>query len=160
MAIDVLPRSFWSKVQINPGNSCWEWTGCLNSKGYGCIGLNGKVRLAHRAMLEYLHGEIPPKMVGMHACDNPKCVRPSHLSIGTHQQNMADMRAKGRGKSVVGEQHHNQRVAPSDVIKARQMHAAGIKESEIAKQLGMTAENVWQIVHRRTWSHLPEEAAA
>lgn len=84
-------------------NGCWEWTGTRNRQGYGvvCVAI-GKVPTGIPApRLQWMHcrGEIPAGLVVMHTCDNPCCVNPDHLVIGTTQDNLADMRAKGRGNS-------------------------------------------------------------
>lgn len=95
MAIQELPTRFWKKVQVNPG-SCWEWTGCLNSCGYGRTFLGGKHVYAHRLMFEAHNGPLGEGLQALHRCDNPKCVNPDHLFAGTRSDNMRDMVAKGR----------------------------------------------------------------
>jgi len=90
---------FWSKV--DKSGDCWEWTGYRERYGYGrvsmvAIGMSNKV-LAHRAAWILTHGEIPSGMNICHTCDNPICVNPSHLFLGTHQDNMRDRDSKGRG---------------------------------------------------------------
>lgn len=89
---------FWAKV--NRGTGCWEWLGERNNKGYGRFPTysrdSRKRLLAHRVSYTLHHGQIPAGMVVMHACDNPGCVNPEHLSIGTQQDNLRDALAKGR----------------------------------------------------------------
>ena len=85
---------FWSRVPVHE-DGCWEWQGARDRKGYGKWGV--PVRLAHRAMYEWAHGPIPEGSVVMHSCDNPACVRPSHLMVGSVADNQADMASKGRG---------------------------------------------------------------
>ena len=90
-----LERRFWDKVTM--GDGCWEWTGTRHSWGYGLLGGRRKVHLrAHRVSWEIHFGPIPAGLYILHHCDNPRCVRPDHLFLGTHRDNMADMVKKGR----------------------------------------------------------------
>lgn len=91
---------FWAKVdKRSHPNGYWLWTGCKirGKRNYGqfCVG-NGKKKLAHRYSYELKHGPVPPCLDVCHHCDNPPCVRPSHLFTGTRLQNMDDARRKGR----------------------------------------------------------------
>lgn len=89
---------FWNKVVKGP--SCWEWTAAKNKAGYGIfqIGTNRKQKtiLAHRFSMELIHGSTPIGMAVCHHCDNPACVRPEHLFIGSMKDNMRDSANKGR----------------------------------------------------------------
>lgn len=87
-----LADRFWSKV--DPTGHCWLWMGALNEHGYGVI--HGPERLAPRTAWELTFGSIPDGLDVLHRCDNPPCVRPSHLWLGTQRDNTADMIAKGR----------------------------------------------------------------
>lgn len=89
----------WSKVAIpstpRHENLCWPWTGST-AKGYGQIKVDGVVLRAHRVAYEIVCGQIGPDDHIMHTCDNPLCVNPRHLRLGSREDNMADMAAKGR----------------------------------------------------------------
>lgn len=86
---------FWRKVKKSDG--CWEWTGTKNSRGYGMFTPTpGKRVLAHRFSWEMENGRIPDGLFGCHRCDNPGCVRPDHLFVGTNSDNIRDAVAKGR----------------------------------------------------------------
>ena len=88
---------FWDKVSRAGPEECWPWTGTLGgSNGYGAFWLDGHQVPAHRYSLALSGIEIPPGMIVMHSCDNPPCVNPAHLSVGTNADNTADMFAKGR----------------------------------------------------------------
>lgn len=88
-------RRFWSKVNIS--TSCWNWIGCLNNKGYGEFRVwKTWSEYAHRFSWALHFGPIPNGLKVLHRCDNPRCVRPDHLFLGTQADNVADMLAKGR----------------------------------------------------------------
>ena len=87
---------FWSMVDIRGDEECWPWTGCVGADGYGLLRYK---RVTYRAarLSWQLHNEEPlGRLVVLHSCDTPKCVNPSHLSAGTHADNMHDMVVKGR----------------------------------------------------------------
>jgi hypothetical protein len=90
---------FWSQVARDSDSKCWEWQAGLNKQGYGMMRFDGPPENAHRISWKLANGRnIPPGMCVMHSCDNRRCVNPAHLSLGTHEQNMADMVAKGRSR--------------------------------------------------------------
>lgn len=104
-----LEERFWSRVDVIEGDGCWEWTGRRMRQrqgrkntlgGYGVIDVSAakrrEPRLAHRVAWEITRGTIPPTFCVCHRCDNPPCVRPDHLFLGTARDNIADMLAKGR----------------------------------------------------------------
>ena len=84
---------FWTKAEAT--ETCWNWKWSCGPKGYGTLGHRGKTMRAHRVAYELVNGEIPKGKSVLHSCDNPKCVNPDHLWIGTQQDNMIDRIKKG-----------------------------------------------------------------
>lgn len=87
---------FWEKVQVIPFHSCWEWVAARNEYGYGVFGIGKQTDKAHRISFRLLVGEIPKGKFICHKCDNPSCVNPNHLFVGTGADNVKDMIEKKR----------------------------------------------------------------
>jgi|JI9StandDraft_1071089.scaffolds.fasta_scaffold50948_3 hypothetical protein len=88
---------FWAKVDIRNQEDCWPWLGSLNRpNGYGCFRILGKTKGAHRVSFEMRFGEIANGLFVMHTCDNPPCVNPNHLILGTNHDNVLDRMRKQR----------------------------------------------------------------
>ena len=156
-----LEERFWNKVNKDTDNGCWEWTAHLNKKGrYGRIKINGKEKLAHRVSWEMMHGSIPNNMRILHHCDNPRCVNPSHLFIGTQADNMRDAVSKGRNGCLKGEAHPWSKLTAIEVLRLRKEYKTikrGYKTkyvTEQSKKLCVKFETVEAVIYGRTWKHL------
>lgn len=147
---DTIDR-FWSKVdKTSNTNGCWEYQGLQHPFGYGRFTNKGRTYLAHRLSFILHNGEITSKDILLHACDNPKCVNPNHLSVGTRSLNAQDRTQKGR--SVRGEQISNSRFTDQDILAIR---SSTDSISKIAKQYQTGYGHIWAIRKRILWKHLP-----
>jgi hypothetical protein len=113
--------------------------------------------LAHRLAWELTNGPIPDDACVCHHCDNPRCVRPDHLFLGTQRENLRDMRNKGRGAIPAprqGSKHHKAKLTESEVIAIRAAHSAGETQLSLARRYHVTGANICDIVNGHTWKHL------
>lgn len=92
------PKPFMEWVECVPFSTCWYWMGQVDRDGYGKVRFNGKYPTAHRASYEMHIGPISPGLCVCHSCDEPSCVNPDHLWLGTVADNARDREAKGRGR--------------------------------------------------------------
>lgn len=124
-----LAERFWSKV--DKSGPCWLWTGATLKTGYGSIRINKKAERAHRVSFEMAKGAIPGGMLIRHTCDEPRCVNPDHLILGTHSQNAID--ACERGQHPCGEASKLAKLSNADVRAIRAALAAGACGATLAK---------------------------
>jgi HNH endonuclease/NUMOD3 motif len=106
--IDPLTRLLRSTEKHDGSDGCWVWTGAKNQNGYGNFFLDGQIMKAHRASYQLHLGCIPEGLQVLHRCDNPSCIRPDHLFLGTPDDNMKDASSKGRLKGSTGYRHSKQ----------------------------------------------------
>ena len=133
---------FESRYEKSDG--CWIWRGGKNGYGYGIFLLPGEVPVrAHRYAYERVHGPIPEGMVVMHSCDNPPCVNPAHLSLGTRDDNNQDKKRKGRHPH--GDVHHWTKLSEQQVREIRRLLAAGMKQKDIAVMYGADQSTISNI---------------
>lgn len=167
---------FYAKVDrdgpLMPGmdTPCWRWIGGVDACGYGRFWIEGKVQIASRVAWLIERGEIPAGMEVCHRCDNGNCPRFDHLFLGTHAENMSDMRAKGRMFKVAdvpkasgdrnGARTHPQKMIRSglsefDVLDIRRRFIDGERQKDLAAEYGIKQSAMSSLVHGHSWSHLP-----
>ncbi len=151
MATDAKGR-LMAKVERLP-SGCWEWAAHRFPTGYGQFWLNGKDVYAHRAAYELFIGPVGGLHV-CHHCDNPGCVNPSHLFLGTHADNMGDMKRKGRHRCVCGERIGSARLTSDAVKRIRERLSRGVPQRAVAREFGVGKTTVGRIALGKTWKHL------
>lgn len=145
--------AFWGRVDT-AGDNCWEWQGPRAKRGlpYGLVSLDNRPHVAHRAAWILENGPIPDGKIVCHRCDNPPCVRPSHLFLGTPADNSADMVAKGRSAHNRGLSSPTAKLTADDVRQLRaEYDAGGTSTHQLAARYGFTAMQVWRVVKRRSY---------
>lgn len=152
------PGRFWALVGRTDDDGCWEWKGNKTRAGYGMFSLDGRSVLAHRYAYSLQHGEIPQDGPGyhgwvvMHNCDNPSCVNPAHLALGTNAENAQQMHDRGRRVMPAGESHHNARFTEDDVRRIRNDPRA---HSTVAREYQTSAAEI-HYIRTQGWSNIPK----
>src|SRR6266481_5793603 len=151
-------------VPNRPVGKCWEWQGHRNELGYGQMRTGkGPLERAHRLAWEFLNGPIPLGIQVLHHCDNPPCVNPAHLWLGTPMDNMRDMTAKGRRRRRPGdlrktiprgENAGRAQLTADKVRTIRERYAAGETQPALGREYGVCSQQIGQIVLRRSWAHI------
>ncbi len=139
--------------------NCWIWKGIKKDSGYGMfyapfLGTKNKQGTTHRASWVIEFGNIPKGQGVLHKCDNPACVRPSHLFLGDNLANMTDMHSKGRGSFKKGHIPPCAKLTKENVIEIRRRVAMGEPQLSIAQSFGIARNNVSTIKHRKSWRHV------
>jgi hypothetical protein len=148
---------FWRFVSKKSESECWEWEGQRLSSGYGRISLGAKELGsdgAHRVSWRmHNKAEIPQGWHVMHKCDNPSCVNPNHLTIGTAKQNTQDMIAKGRKRTVAPKGEGNGKSLLNEE-QVRTIRASKLSHAALARELGVSPNCVRGVRTGRTWTHI------
>lgn len=153
---------FWEKVDIAGDNDCWEWMACKMGNGYGKIRWPKRLIGAHRVSWMIANNkDIPNGMCVLHRCDNPGCMNPNHLFLGTHADNMQDAFDKGRNTNV-GENGPNSKLTHKQVVIIKKAIAEtkikyGHKTSFCkcwANKFNVRWENIRAIVNNKSWTHI------
>lgn len=135
-------------------NGCWIFNGSKDRDGYGVFGKLGKQIRAHRASYEFHIGNIDNGLIVCHKCDNPSCINPDHLFLGTHKDNSQDMSFKNRCRDQKGSKHNMAKLDEQDIHIIRQMRSMGATLDFIAKQFDISFQHAGSICKRVNWAHI------
>ena len=144
---------FWRRVEKLP-SGCWEWQGARHEKGYGLFWLNGQQFKAHRVAFLLASCVQPAEKMVLHQCDNPPCVNPSHLFLGTNDENICDKVTKGRSARPVKWIPASARLNEEAVKEIRSLADGGSPYCAIAEKFSVDATTVSLAVRRKTWKHV------
>lgn len=156
-------RFFPFIVKHSGHNGCWVWTGEKTAHGYGSLRLGGSKRVsAHRTSYKYFYGEIPTGLYVCHSCDNPACVNPAHLWLGTPKENAMDMSRKGRQafqinpkRAARGERASKAKLTEPDVIAIKSLLGSGaFTLKAIGNLYGVSATAIRYIKSGKNWAHV------
>ena len=142
-----------------PTSGCLEWTAYRNSLGYGVVGIGSRTDgsrrlvLAHRLSWSVYHGAIPDGLNVLHHCDNPPCINPEHLFLGSHADNNRDMISKGRNVVLRGEQIGTAVLGSTEVRSIKGLFGK-LSDCEIARRFGVSYSLIWNIRHGISWRHI------
>lgn len=143
---------FLAKVSIAGAGNCWLWTGGRHVRGYGIFKLKNKSWKAHRVSWLIHRGPIPNGLHVLHKCDNPPCVNPRHLFLGTHQDNMDDRDAEGRRAPPKGEKNGRAILTRKKVRQIRRIYAAGgITQKVLGARYGFAQAHISAITTGKLW---------
>ncbi len=156
--IDAKTRaSFEAKIKRSKTTGCWIWMASKNHQGYGYFGVRGRIIRAHRVSYLMHVGSIPSGLCVLHNCptgDNPSCVNPKHLFLGTHQQNLIDMVSKGR-RLYHGEHNKNAHLSVKEVCVIRELYETdNYTQTELATKYGVTQTTISRLVNFKNWKKL------
>lgn len=145
------------KVEYDTNGGCWLWRGTTRS-GYGLLVVDHRPKGAHRLSYQEFRGAIPSGMFVCHRCDQPLCINPAHLWLGTPAENSADMATKGRVVPPRGEKNGRAKLSSGVVAKIRHRLASGETQRSVAKSLGLDPSTISDINTGRSWSSVNDTA--
>lgn len=139
-----------------PFSGCHHWTASTNKFGYGKIkaGDSGW-KLAHRVAWEFANGPVPKGLYVLHTCDNPGCVNPSHLYLGSYKDNAQDRERRDRGNHAKGSAHGRSKLSADQVVGIKKLYSSGeYSYRKLGKMFGVDGKSIADIVNGLNWTHL------
>lgn len=148
---------FWSKVAVESPSECWQWKAARmrNTKfDYGIFNFNGLKRHAHRIAWILTNGEIPNGVCVLHKCDNPPCVNPGHLFLGSKGDNARDRETKGRSHDRKWDSNGRAKLTLNQAKEIKHRASLGEKRCDLAKQFGVSPVAVSYLCIGKNWKGL------
>lgn len=147
------PQKFWNRIAAPDQRGCMNWTGYQHKDGYGALSYQRRYWLTHRLAWLLTHGDIPEGFCVCHSCDNRLCCNPDHLFLGSHADNMGDMKRKGRRLRVnTGERNGRAKVTAEQVSEIRASYSAGgARQVDLAAKFGLSQGMISAIVRGAFW---------
>lgn len=153
-----LARRLANGLADAPDHACWEWTRVRNQHGYGQLRVADRMVYAHRLAYQLGVGSIPDGMHVLHQCDNPRCINPAHLSLGTQSQNMKECSERGRASipkpEKPGEENPAAKLREVDVRTIRQLLAVGWTQRAVAERFNVSQQAIAGIKSGKRWGHV------
>jgi hypothetical protein len=146
---------FFAKVQHDPALGCWNWTAYKNEHGYGVFGVGTSSVLAHRWSWAHAN-KSQSELCVLHHCDNPSCVNPNHLFLGTRLDNAQDRDRKGRLGDRKGTSNGRAVLTPTQVQEIRSLRPFSTLDN-LAAKFGVNRATIADIMSKRSWAHVPVE---
>lgn len=155
-AVELVIPKLMDHVDVDPSTGCWNWKHFVDGRGRARGSVTGcRGRIIARAVWKLNNNPIPKGLCVLHDCDNPQCVNPEHLWLGTKGDNQRDMREKGRAREARGEINSNAKLTEDDVRKIRWGYAEGcITREELGIEFGVCRSTIDCILDHRTWKHI------
>jgi hypothetical protein len=144
---------FQDRAMVDPATNCWVWMLFRRPDGYGQFKEADRTVLAHRGVWEATHAPIPEGLCVCHHCDNPACVNPEHLFLGTHTDNMRDMSKKGRSGAPRGERHGGAKLTEHDVSIIKMLLGLGVRQHRLSTMYGVSKASISNINTGFKWAH-------
>lgn len=138
---------FEEKFVPEPNSGCWIWTGCINHRGYGRFLFKGRNHLAHRFAFVAYGGAEPGTLNVLHRCDNPPCVNPDHMFLGTDRDNAIDMAKKGRAPAT--------KLRREQIPQIRSLFRKNFSYMEISERFNVSDKAIRNIIAGRSWHYVP-----
>lgn len=152
---DIFTSRFWSKVDIQSIDKCWEWKRYTTRDGYGRVRLGGFMVLSHRVAFAIGNALDPDGYLVCHTCDNPPCCNPDHLFLGDDMENSKDKIKKGRDRHAAGEMVGGSVFTNSEVMEIRSSHVPYKNSAaKIARERGVHKSCIEKILQRVTWKSI------
>lgn len=151
---EIIKARFWTHVSVRSEAECWDYLGGKDDRKYGLFQFEGNTVRAHRVSYSIFNGPIPEGLVVRHLCHNTSCCNPSHLAVGTHQDNADDMTAAGR--QVRGVRNNTAKLTETQVLEIRKFKGHKMSGEILGRLYGITRQHANLLRRGKFWPHITE----